>query len=500
MNIKDIEREVEKLDSKGKISYLKTELKNEENKEIIKDIKSLLLKELKKTPLSEFKINYDAFGEGLEPIYFWTLDFMRDSEPSGLNLKVSKIGEGLEASASSGYFSDIGSKASIMQDRAMKILQTVNAVVKSIINLIYDLKEFEVRLKEYDKLTYDKQIDREAGRLSLKGVWMDQVDIKKGRGSINMMAQQLQFVTLRDAFMAAESLDWANKKELDLNDRVRRILVKKLEEYFTWEEVSEKELRKRFEIERSYLKTQRDTLMLYTKWLAPYLKAAQKLGMKEFNMPDIVAGFNNMQMELSLFGKKEMDPSDVHESFKKFKFDKKYFACLEIDFNFRSVPQQARTQSGTHYVHTGKTEIIFKSYSFDDEELKLVEEQELYEDLGLIEQLTNVSLKALEEDIEYFLNPPAKCPECGIELKKNICPKCGYGKKKEPMINPFKDVIDGFKSIIKPMKDMTDYILPKKTKDSFAMKEIKKASETKARGLCYTAYDVYKKAHGMITW
>ena len=42
-------------------------------------------------------------------------------------------------------------------------------------------------------------------------------------------------------------------------------------------------------------------LRIYIKWIKPYLKAAQKLGMKEFNTPDIVASFNNMQIQLSLF-------------------------------------------------------------------------------------------------------------------------------------------------------------------------------------------------------
>ena len=64
----------------------------------------------------------------------------------------------------------------------------------------------------------------------------------------------------------------------DLNDRVKRILSARLTEYDEWEKNSEKELRKRFNIERSYLKSQVASLKHYTAWVKPSLIAAKKLG------------------------------------------------------------------------------------------------------------------------------------------------------------------------------------------------------------------------------
>ncbi|MEK6860786.1 MAG: zinc ribbon domain-containing protein, partial [Nanoarchaeota archaeon] len=476
---------------------------HEEDKRLINGIKKVLVKELKKKPISDYHIAYDSFGEGLEPLYFWTLDFMRDKDPSGLGLDVVKTGEGFEASTGSGYFGEMGSRASVMQDRAMKIMQTINAVVKSIINLIYDLKEFEIRLGSYEDLKSKDINKKDAGRLALKGVWMDQVDIKRGRGSVNMMAQQLQFVTLRDAFMAIDSEK--DVEELDLNKRVKNILSRKINEYLKWEKESESELRKRFNIEQAYLKSQVDSLKLYTKWLAPYLKAAQKLGMREFNTADIVATFNNMQMELSLFGKREIKPEDVHESFRKLKLGKKFYACLEITFNFRTVPQAARTQTGTHYIHTGRTDIHFKSFAFDEDDVKLLEEQELFEDMELVENLTNVSLKELEVDLDYFLRKTIeKCPKCGNEIKNDKCSACGYSKKKKSMIGefkvPFEGVTKGFKEIFEPIRMGVGGFRPRKEVGGFMARELKKAAEGKAKGLCFTAYEIYKKAHGMLTW
>ena len=98
-----------------------------------------------------YTIIYDSFHEGLEPIYFWILDFMRD-QYWGTNLKVSKALDKFDASVGGGFFGDMGTRGSVMQDRAMKLMATINTVIRSVINIIYDLREFEQRLEMYDNL------------------------------------------------------------------------------------------------------------------------------------------------------------------------------------------------------------------------------------------------------------------------------------------------------------------------------------------------------------
>src|SRR3989344_2739312 len=137
---------------------------------------------------SGYKLVYDSYSEGLEPIYFWVLDYMRDTY-WGVGYEVAKTMDRFEASAGSGFFGDMGSRASIMQDRAMKLIGTINTVVRSIINILYDLKEFDQRLQLYKDLQSDNSEVKRSARLALKQFWMDRVDIQRGRGSINMMAQ-----------------------------------------------------------------------------------------------------------------------------------------------------------------------------------------------------------------------------------------------------------------------------------------------------------------------
>ncbi|HLC55784.1 MAG TPA: hypothetical protein VJJ23_00950 [Candidatus Nanoarchaeia archaeon] len=490
--IADVKKELDSV--KNKKEFLKQKLEEEKDAETRVEIRRLLVQEIKKDALvkldinepGEYNITYDSMSEGLEPIYFWLLDFMRGTAPTGLGLEVKKLDEAFEASVSSGYYGEMGSRASIMEDRAMKIMGTVNTVIRSIINLMYDLKEFRIRIDSYDDLKSDNAQKREIAEISLRGVWMDQVDIKHGRGSINGLAQQLQFVTLRDAFFRMKSVDQIDN--LDLNSRVKVILKRKFQEYNEWRKYSGDELRKRYNIEKAYLKSQVESLKLYTKWARPYLIAAQKLRMREFNSPDIVNTFNNMQMEISLFGKKEVKPESVFEKYKKIKFKNKYYSCLEVEFKFRTVPQSLRTAAGSQYVHAGTTDMFFRGYMFTDEELKIIEDQEAYEGLELVEELTNNSLKEIYADMDLYLQDQPS------EQKKKKEEK----KKKE--IVSIWNVFGGFKEVTNKLKEVFRYIGPTKTKDSFEVDQVKSSAKKAALETVLRAYDIYKKGHGMIAW
>lgn len=493
--LKAVEKELEH--TSDKIGFLKEHL--EKHPSYKKEIRELLVKEIKeknllKTPVTKdnilYKLVYDSVGEGLEPIYFWILDFMRDKY-QGLGLEVSKTADDYEASVGGGYFGEMGIKSTRMQEQAMKMLQTINAVVRSLINLLYDLREFEMRLETYDRYKSKLPSEREAALLSLKALWMDRVDINRGRGSINALAAQLQFITLRDAFMAAESVKEADK--LDLNERIKRILKPRLQEFFDWLEKSEKEIRRRFNIEKSYLRSQVGSLKLYAQWTKPYLVAAQKLGMKDMltaagePSPDLVNAFSNVVMDLVLFGKKEITPEDVDLKYKNVKLSKKYYACTEAVIRFRTVPQAVSGRAGTHFVHGGKTTVEFRGYVLTDKDLEFLKRQELYEGLDLIEEIVGTSLAEMREDIDRYLRDEE-------EVKK---------QEKVEEVGPFKALIGGFKDMIKIFKgvgrefgDLTKISKPMPYKE----KEVREKAEEEVRNDNFTLYDVYKKAHGMLSW
>jgi len=450
-----------------------------------------------KSPAEEHSLVYDSTSETLEPIYFWILDFMN----SMFDGKIDKLIDNFSSSPGSGHFSELGMRATRMQEEGMKILGAVNTVLKSIINLIYDLKEFEIRISNYDAANSKNKDDAEAGILSLKQMWMDNVDIKRGRGAINMMAQDLNFVTLRDAFMIANSVEEVDK--MDLNDRVKRILKPRLKEFFEWRKRSETELKKRFQIEKAYLKSQLNSLQLYTRWAKPYLIAAEKLRMNNMDDAALVNIFNTIVLQLTLFGKSEIKVQEevweknVPEQFSKRRFKRKYYNCVLVDFVFRGIPQRISGQQA-HYVFGGRTEVSFKGYCLNEDEMTLLKEElkksDIEDALMMVEGITSDSLEQLKDDIDYFL----KSDEEKAKEEKE--------KKQALNINPFSALLGSYNSGKKKKQEEKEKAYLDKLKekgarkDDFAEKILRQIGEARAAGNCYTIFDTYKKAHGMASY
>ncbi|MBS3151577.1 hypothetical protein J4443_04315 [Candidatus Woesearchaeota archaeon] len=465
-----------------------------------------------------YSLIYDSFSEGLEPVYFWIVDFMRDNY-WGTGLEVKKTLDEFQGAVGSGFFGDLGTRASIMQDRAMKMLTTINSVVRSIINILYDLKEFDSRLDLYKKLKSANAIEKNNARLSLKQVWMDRVDLQRGRGSINMLTQQLQFVTLRDAFMAADSEDQV--QDMDLNDRVKRILAPRLQEYLAWEKLSEAELTRRYKIERSYLKSQVNALKLYSQWARPYLKTAQQLTASDYRTADLVSVFNNMQLQVSLFGKKQVKPSEliqttvfVKNKFANIKLPKKIYSCVEITMTYRTIPHTiTRTESGTHYAQGGRINMKFRGFALDEDEVDAVEKEELYQGLELIESMTKDSLESMQDEIAKYLEQEEKeteDPEEKIKQLEELINSVSDKKAIEKYKKEIKDLMKKMKheepniltSLAKGLKEISEPlqgILKPKPKIETVAKMARDTAKLNSVRSAYAIYLVYKKAHGMFT-
>lgn len=465
--------------------------------EIIEEISPFYKKrksaKVDKVPAQKFEIQYDSSSETLEPIYFWILD-----KSNEFFKKVDKLVDNFASSPGGGHFAEMGARATRMQEEGMKVMQTIGVLIKSLVNLIYDLKDFETRLSLYRLLNSKNKQESESAFLSLKQVWLDNVDIKRGNTSIKAMTfSQAAFVTLIDAFMAAKSEKSVDS--LELNERVKRLLKPRLLEFSSWLKLSERELTKRYEIEKSWLKSQVNSLQLYTQWAKPYLRAAQDLSMQNSKSASLVKAFNTIVIELTLFGSSEVDlkqavyDKDLPQSLINYN-KRKYYSCVVIDFNFRGIPQKA----GQHYVFGGKVNVIFKAYCLNEDEIILLKEKlkesDLETSLSFIEGATTESLNQLKEDIEYFLKPLEERQE---EAKE---------KSKGEDVNPFMELF-GF---LKPSKkkkeskkstkeDKKLALLKEKgvKKDDYLEGVIRTLGEKGAGNSCFKLFDIYKKSHGM---
>jgi len=486
------------------------------------------IKKIKKdTKVKEYTLVYDSFGEGLEPAYYWVLDFLRED----LDYEVEKIYDQFAAAEASGYYGELGIRRTALEKRAMEIMQTLGVIVKSILQLLWDLKEFELRLDHYKKLKSKNKEEAEAADNALKAIWLTEVDIKKGRGSINVLTQDLNFVTLRDAFMVAKSVEDVAK--MDLNERVKRILKYKIKEYLDWRKRSEAELKKRYQVEKAWLKSQVNAMKLYTRWARPYLIATQKLMPLEpekiAGAEELVTAFDVMRIDLVIFGKKAQStiplkggrpPIEV----KIPREEDKVYRCIEVEFRFRSTPAGEPVKG--HFTHRGKVEMFFRAYVMTGEQIKKIKELEEDEVLQFLEGMTTESLHAMRDDLaryveeidiekikedlkklktkeekkEYLEELGKKLDEIQDEdVKKELEKLIKKYKVEVPFIKEIQEALEPIKKAAEKFKKFKPGEVSKRRLPWY-IKQLKELAKKGASDDCWTLYDTYKNAHKMIRW
>ncbi len=461
---------------------------------------------LTRTFVDKYEFEVHDFTSSLEPYYFWMLDFFKK-----VGYKVEKTKEEMGASVVSQFFGELSVRKQQFERRGVEILGNVNTVVKSIINLLYDLREFDRKLKIYDDLHKGDKKNKTAARLTLKRIWMDEVDVRKGNASIHVMSSQQgpQFAVLRDAFMIADNQE--DLEKMDVQDRTKRILKGRLQEYLKWEEESEKELRQRRKIELAYLKSQVESLRLYSKWARPYLKAAQMISFKEpsINDPELIQAFDQNVIEIILRGKKDysiksfIEPGAFPVSYKPPLMKKspmptviepKVFSeseikrmsarkggpiahsVIEIRFTYRARPtmvSQSQQGGGGAYRQLGKINVEFIGYAMTPEEYSNLKKQEEQEAMKFIEGLTTDSLEGMREELEEYLEE--------IELSEKDKKK----GKKIPILDRFLKTGSSGGGAAFPVFGRS--ILEKKARELARIKT--------SEGL-FLLYDIFKKAHG----
>ncbi len=436
-------------------------------------------------PIEQHFLKYDMFSQNLEPLYFWLIDYI--SMKYGAS---EKLTDNFVSAAASGHFVEMQGRASRMQQEATKLLETSNAVLRSILNLVYDLKEFKLKLVQYDDYHSPDEKIKHAATLSLKQNWMDNVDLaKRGTSALKQLAAQYDYVTVIDAFMAANSLD--DVKNLDLNDRVKRIIEQRIPEFFRWIDESEAQLRKRYEIEKLYLRSQVNTLKLYSRWVKPYLKAAKKLEQNASENSALVTAFNTALFELTLVAKSKYGIDDdiwngeLPEHFKYLKL--RNFLMLGIlEFYFRTSPGASNQQGG--YTFRGRTEIKFTSCALREDEYALFKKEIEKDDIGdmykIIGGATTESLARVQDDIDEFLSDEPKKSEKKEKMKN------------EEDVNPFSALFSGIFSLRKG-KSTSQKNKEKAFQDTFEERGVRNLALMQSRWMTRMMFREFKKSLNM---
>jgi hypothetical protein len=441
--------------------------------------------------LASYRLGYESPQNQLEPTYYWVLDFI-----GGLGFKVEKIVDNFMSSPGSGHFSEMGQRATLMQQQGTKLSADLHQLIKSTINILYDLREFEQRLSHYKDAESDKKEQKAAGVLALKQIWLDSVDLpKRGRGSIHQMSADLGYVTLRDAFMIADTIKDVERmaeKDGTINDAVKRILIPRIDEFTKWRDFSYQELQKRESIERNYLRSQIETIKLYSSWMKPYFKAAEQLRQQGFDKSAaLVNAFSTSMFELTLLGtSKTKAPKQVE----KYNIRRDYNSVVLITLKYRGHLAQKADQKGNYgFAFGGKVEIEFDAYSLNQEELDLMKKEmgkEDFEDALYSFDIADEALKDLKGDFDYFLKSKEERDKEDASKKKQ--------KKKQDDINPFTALFGSFKKTPSKKEDKKEINEAKDIRsDNWVEKHLRAEAANSAASRLYAAYDVYKKSHGM---
>lgn len=493
--------EFDKKDADENKLKFKKEVKTKWNIKSKKELEEKVRLMLQKNLIRKYEYEEDSFNPSVEPKYFWVIDFLKT-----MRYKVKKHWEKMGASVVSQFFGEMSTRRQFLERRGMEIMSTVNTVVKTIINLLYDLRELDRRLKTYDQLESKDPKLVEAADASLKRVWMDEVDTRKGGASINAMSQKgLEFITLRDAFMIAKSAEEVDK--LEVNDRVKRILTMRLDEYLKWRDESNGELHMRKRVERAYLKSEVDSLKLYSQWARPYLKAAQRLQFEDVNLndTDLIQAFDQNFIEIKVRGTSEIRlkqffkkagqerdvappeswPEDKKEAFKNEMYGPPVYSVMDVTFTYRTKPALvSQTQGGGGaYRYLGKLNIKFESYLLTPEEFNLLEKQEDSEALDFIEGMTKESLDAMKKDINEYLDEEDSEEKAKEEKKKG---------ESKPLLDQWFGKI-GEKGGL--LGGLNTGIF-----DKAKLTQRMAAARAKVADHAFNIYDIFKKAHGMLSF
>lgn len=451
-----------------------------------------------KNPIEQHIVSYDTSSQAIEQVYFWIHDYIQNNKQDYGD--VIKLVDNFISAPGSAHFSEMGGRATKMQEEGMKILGVANQLIKAILQIIYDLKEFKMRLMVYDEYNDKTNASRsESARLSLKQIWLDQVDIKRGNSSIKALAisgaNAPNFVMLIDAFMKVNSLKEID--EIDLNERVKRLLYQRFGDFERWIKESDRELRKRYEIEKIYLKSQVNNVKLYSKWAKPYLRAAAQLEQRASETSSLVSAFSTTLFELTLLGfgdyapEKDIAKGDLPKVFKG-KNKRGYAPVILVELKFRSIPERFQQQGG--YGFRGKADIVFTSFSLNKEERQMLKDQLEWDDFKdvyrLIAGSTEESLGQMQSDINELLGESATSE-----------------KKKEPSssedTNPFAALFSGFSELFSRKSEVKKEGKEKKLSiepDSDIEKIMRSQSGIEARIRCKKFYDSFKKSNNSPTF
>jgi len=445
------------------------------------------------------RISMDNMGDSIEKYYFHFQKFFSGHKETSFGSpakELIKLKDVFDASVSSSFHGQIGTKISAIQQQVSGYLTQIGQLTKSIFPMVREIRMMDERLEFYRKSFSGIKNDPEArqNEVALKSTWIEVVEQgMQNPNSVYSMATKLGFVTLPDLFFGinphgktveeqqknlTKSLDEITKQQA-LNFKVRTALEKKLVQYYTWKQKTWQEMHHTWKFRIKNLKQHYNVIHLYVSWLKPYLTSLKALQLKgDISAPELIAAFETSKLELELLAVMAKG--------------KKYNACVLVRFTVVTRPELSYSQGGGRQVlHAGKVDISIEPYAATQEDIDFYKN---YTDKELLKYYSGVEVDMVS-DIDLMLK------SLGTDVEEYIR-EAETGERKEPkkeekpvtFFEPFTALIGSFK-IFLPEKPKEKKLTKK---EAHAEEQEKKQMGDLASNMAWVAYDVFKKGNGLM--
>jgi len=451
-------------------------------------------------PVNRYYISLESWNNSIEPYYFWCINFLGEI---GFPI-VDKITDVFTAAEHSSFYGAAGQRLGLAQDKVGQYMATIGKMIKDLFQLVRELRWIDERLEHYCKAFGEDKDgnkikvsleDQRSADLVLKGLWVDLVDgvVSGQRTGSNLftMAQQVQFTVLPDLFFNTyikEGDDIGKFVETQYKDAynpiVRNTLSRKLQSYYAWRRSTFSEIKNRRTFTLKYLNQHYQVIRMYIQWVKPYIKHIERLtgNTDILDNPRIISAFETSMIEIEVLAR--MRPEG----------NQKHFVCILLHFEYTTKPSMQYPGDGGYHrgpVHVGSTRITWRSYAWSDEQIKAYKQMREKQDLELLSSIDNSLISAMEALGDDLMDYLAEAQQTHLEKKE--APE--EEAKLPGMLDPLASVGRGAKEVFGvDWKKIVKGVFPP-AKASGPSPPI-----SEARKLCWTHYNIFKKAHGLLAW
>ena len=467
-------------------------------------------------PIKRFWLASEAPNNNPETTFNW----FHHNLTVEMSMEVTKIIDAYASSEGSSFFGMMQQRLSIQQGNVSGYLKGISEMVKGLFQIVREIRILNDRLQYYLD-TFKQNEKTVSSEIVLRGLWVDQVEGgTKNPGSVYGLSSQVGFTILPDIFFRLKCKDSSDVDravdELQLNEKIKEILRRKLRQYYEWKERSFSELDTRRKFMLKYLRQHYETIRLYISWIKPYLRYVNRMQQSEKleNKSDMIKSFEGAYLEIEFLGKRKTG---------------KYNIVVIINLQNRTRPEtiihQPHDYSQKGPLHVGRTNIRIRSYVWTDDQVKNYVKFRQEEDIALLSSIDDSiqeALNSLGDELQIYLGLEGEKFGEGKKVEElakglinnNICSTMDEALvKAEDMLSKSKikprqsNAFDPFLGVFYGLRDMVGAFgfkgisMPKKSGgDTLTEDKEKKSSKDTAQKSAFVLSKNYKKSNKMLTW